>query len=117
MRVKNFAVWGNADSQYLSWVRAQLGSEGCKRAQLVWRMAGCAGEVMGTTFARAGCDGTGKAGKRIGEVKAGQWSLLSAARASTISKVLGHGLEVALTGYVGGRSWMYSGLRARIKRP
>nr|POE94272.1 hypothetical protein CFP56_16512 [Quercus suber] len=91
--VKNLATDGKAASQNLRYVRAQLGSCGCRMAHDVWLSAGWAGAVMGEMRERAAPLGRvcATAGKRMGDTKAGHLSLLSSARASTMSKVPGQG--------------------------
>ena len=53
---------------------------------------GLAKAVTGDTLLTLGGRGSLVLGKRMGEMKGGQFSLLSSANASTMSKVPGHGL-------------------------
>lgn len=78
------------------------GSRGWRRAQEVEVIAGCAGLVIGAIW--ASCGGSEESlpaaplppGKRIGEVKGGQLSLLNSPNASTIVNVFGHGTAASV---------------------
>jgi hypothetical protein len=93
MSVKKRATPGKERRKYLRYVRVQLGSVGWSTAQLVCLISGWAEAVRGLIFESDG-GRVSLPGKRIGEMKAGHFSLLKPASASTISKVAGQGLLI-----------------------